>query len=103
MILHPANLNVYVEVEYTSHQIKETYGEVERYFIPYETCIEWFRDVIADDEVIDIEEMFMDHITDFVEQWSGENVWCVHNYFITDYHSIEQMDRDNKLKDLLNE
>jgi hypothetical protein len=51
--------NVYVEVEYTSHQIKETYGEVERY---YETCVEWFRDVIADEEVIDIEEMFMDHI-----------------------------------------
>lgn len=93
-------MNVYVEVEYTSHKIEETGVKPERYFIPLDQRIEWFESVIGDEEEINIEEMLDDHITDFIEHWSSETVWCIHDYYITDYYSIQQMDRDNKLKQL---
>lgn len=95
--------NVYVEVEYSIDQLIGYEGRTSRYMIPVQQCIEWFEDVIADEEeIINVEEMIDDYIVEFIEHWASETVWTIHEYYLTDYDNIEQMDRDKKLKELLN-
>lgn len=94
--------NIYAEIQFAVDPLLGYEDRTERIMIPLEQCIEWFYDVIDDDEEIDINEMVHDHIIDFATHYTGETVGEVIEYYMTDYDNIEQMDRDRKLKELLN-
>lgn len=94
---------VYAEIKYGIDELIGFEERTQRILMPLDTLIEWFRGVIGDDEEIDVQEMLDDHILDFATHYLGETVSEVVEYYITDYQTLLQMDRDKRIDDLLDE
>ncbi|CAB5187231.1 hypothetical protein UFOVP163_20 [uncultured Caudovirales phage] len=99
--------NLYVDYSYYSEDDEENIKREEE-IIDLGYFQDWINDTgrdvwgydINDIDDVKLKEVLDEYIVEYLEDEIGWVIWCIDDYYFTEYENLQQMTRDIKIKEL---